>query len=87
MCAENKYIFSIDDKVLFKYQIKLVQLCFSNIIFNFSRFKERSMLKPPMKVIYSFLSQIVFSMILVFSSLLNLSVPCYTYFAPLYILL
>lgn len=42
------------------------------------------MLKPPMKVIYSFLSQIVFSITLVFSSLLNLSVPCYTYFAPLY---
>ena len=45
------------------------------------------MLKSPMKVIYSFLSQILFSIILVFSSLLNLSVPCYTYLAPLYILL
>ena len=39
------------------------------------------------KVIYSFLSQILFSIILVFSSSLNLSVLCYTYFAPLYILL
>ena len=44
------------------------------------------MLKSPMKVIYSFLSQILFSVILVFSSLLNLSVPCYTYFTCKFII-